>query len=85
LITEWRDIDIPLSQLSPMMITFLPRPYPTVGFDYWDQGDKTKDTPLDLKDLEALQISFGSRLFSKSTDVRHVIEIEEVRLGFKSQ
>jgi hypothetical protein len=68
-----------------MTITFLPRPYPTVGFDYWDQGEKTSKTPLDLKDLEALQISFGSRLFPKWTDAKHAIEIESVYLGLKSQ
>lgn len=84
LTTAWQEIEIPLSGFRPAVATWLPRSYPTVGFDYWDQGNKAAGGLLDLKDLEALQVSFGSRMFPDFTDARHAFEIEEIGLDTKA-
>jgi hypothetical protein len=84
LTADWQTIEIPLMDFQPTVATWLPRSYPTIGFDYWDQGQKTDSRPLDLKDLEAVQISMGARFFPEFTDTRHAVEIEEIQLAKKS-
>jgi hypothetical protein len=68
---EWQEIEIPLSALKKDSFLLLPRPYP--GFlPLWF---KTKnDRPLDISDIEKLEISFGD------LDQLSSLEIESVRL-----
>ena len=77
--TNWREIEIPLDRLTPTVITFLPRPYPTI-FNYWDQGSVEELSTLNLKEIEAIQFSFGSRLFPDAIDKQHSIEVESLVL-----
>jgi hypothetical protein len=85
LTADWQTIEIPLKDFRPSVAAWLPRSYPTIGFDYWDQGDKADSRPLDLTDLEAMQISFGARMFPEFTDTRHAVEIEEIELDIQSE
>jgi len=75
LTTKWQQIEIPLSKLRPMVVTYLPRPYPTI-FNYWDQGSETSTNKLNIKQLEACQISFGARLLPTHTADAHSIEVQ---------
>ncbi len=81
---EWKEYEIPLSRLEPMTASWLPRPYPTVGLDYWDQPDRNGG-PADWSRLEAVQVSFGARLFPEAANEPHALEIEEIVLVCSSQ
>jgi hypothetical protein len=80
LTTDWKEISIPTDRLEPMTATWLPRPYPTVGLDYWDQPDRSGGGPVDWSRLEAVQVSFGGRLFPEAVDEPHAVEIEKIVL-----
>ncbi len=77
---EWKEHEIPLSRLEPMTASWLPRPYPTVGLDYWDQPDRSGGGPVDWSRLEAVQVSFGARLFPEAANEPHALEIERIFL-----
>ncbi|HOK65184.1 MAG TPA: cellulase family glycosylhydrolase [Anaerohalosphaeraceae bacterium] len=77
---DWKEHEIPLSRLEPMTASWLPRPYPTVGLDYWDQPDRSSGGLVDWSRLEAVQVSFGARLFPEAVNEPHALEIEEILL-----
>lgn len=85
LTSEWKELDIRLGRLEPMTATWLPRPYPTVGLDYWDQPDRSRGGPIDWSQLEAIQISFGGRLFPEAVNESHAIEIERIVLVYSPE
>lgn len=64
---------------QPAVVTFLPRPYPTI-FNYWDQGSIDKTGICDLQNIQAVQISFGSRLLKGNINMPHAIEVESLIL-----
>jgi len=82
LTTEWNEVIVPLAEMHPLTVTDLPRPYPTI-FEYWQKNPSNrpgKGDRLDLNRLEAIQISFGGRLFPKSVDKPHTVEVETIAL-----
>jgi len=82
LTTKWNEVIVPTGDLHLMTVTDLPRPYPTI-FEYWQKNPSNrggKGDHLDLNKLEAIQISFGGRLFPKSVDNPHAIEVETIAL-----
>lgn len=80
LTTQWQEQEIALSRLEPATASWLPRPYPTVGLDYWDQPDRSVGGPVDWSRLEAVQISIGGRLFPQAVNDSHAVEIEQIVL-----
>lgn len=82
---DWKEHEIPLSRLEPTTASWLPRPYPTVGLDYWDQPDRSGGGPVDWSRLEAVQVSFGARLFPEAANEPHALEIERIFLVHSSR
>jgi len=48
--------------------------------NYWNQGSIEELSPLNLKEIEAIQFSFGSRLFQDAIYKQHSIEVESLIL-----
>ena len=75
--TSSTDYSLELSDLNPVKIVTLPRPYPTF-LPYFFEG-KTGDK-MNLEDVETLQISIGPGIPEDELENRHAIAIESVRL-----
>ena len=72
---DWKEIEIPLSSLQKDAFLLLPRPYP--GF--LPLRFKTaQNKPLNIRDIEKLEISFDENI--QSTSERVSIEVESVWL-----
>ncbi len=75
--TSSKDYSLELSDLEPVKIVTLPRPYPTF-LSYFFEG-KTADK-MNIEDVETLQISIGPGIPEDQLRNRHAIAIESVRL-----
>ena len=68
--------------LRPAAVAVMPRGFPRI-FPYWQEPSASQDSKgdhLKLRELAALQISLGQRLFSEDTDGPHAIEVESITL-----
>jgi len=82
LTTKWQQISIPLSQLKHTAITDLPQPCPK-RLEYRQKGPAGRggeNDRLRIKDIEAIQFSFGARLFPDRLDRPHAIELQSITL-----
>jgi hypothetical protein len=73
--TRSGDYAITLSELRPVKLVTMPRPYPTFLPYYFENGREGK---LDMKDAETLQISVGPGLQDPSS--AYQFSIESIRL-----
>ena len=72
-----KDYAIGLSDLNPVKLVTLPRPYPTF-LPYFFEGAHTGE--LNIGDVETLQISIGPGIPESELQNRHAIAIESIRL-----
>jgi hypothetical protein len=72
-----KDYTLTLSDLRPVKIVTLPRPYPTF-LPYFFEG-KPGDQ-IKIEDIETLQISIGPGIPDNQFEDRHAIAIESVRI-----
>lgn len=82
LTTKWRHIGIPLGRLKHTAITDLPQPAPKniVHLEKGPAGRGGRGDRLRIKDIEAVNFSFGGRLFPYRLDKPHAIELESITL-----
>ncbi|MBL0740512.1 cellulase family glycosylhydrolase [Chryseolinea lacunae] len=66
-----------LNQLHPVKLVTLPRPYPSFLPYYFESS---KQSPLNLSAVEALQFSIGPSIPATELDRKHGVAIESVRL-----
>jgi len=71
------EYSLSLSELKPVSLVTLPRPYPTF-LDYFFKSSVS--TPLQLEAVETLQISIGPGIAETDLQRRHGVAIESVRL-----
>ena len=71
------EYNVALSDLKPIKMVSLPRPYPTFLPYYFERNEVVK---LDMNALEALQISIGPGIPESSLERDHGVAIESVRL-----
>ena len=74
---EYKDYSIPLSDLKPVSLVTLPRPYPTF-LPYYFSGKPGGG--LNLENVETLQISIGPGMASRKLEEPVEIGMESVRL-----
>lgn len=72
-----KDYSLALSDLKPVKIVTLPRPYPTFLSYFFDGKPSGK---MRIEDVEVLQISIGPGLPKEQLEERHAIAIESIRL-----
>lgn len=72
-----RDHTINLSELKPVKLVTLPRPYPTF-LPYWFEGSTAR--ALDLNNIEALQISIGPGIPESKLNNVQGVAIESIRI-----
>lgn len=75
--TAMQEIEIPLSELAPVKLVTMPRPYPTFLPYYF--FNKT-DSPLNIEDIEGIQISVGPGLPETGLANPHGIGIVRIML-----
>lgn len=75
--TAMQEMEIPLSELVPVKLVTMPRPYPTFLPYYFFME---KGSPLRLEDLEGLQISIGPGLPEARLSGSHGIGVVSVML-----
>ncbi len=72
-----QEYEIPIADLEEVPLVTMPRPYPTFLPYFFEGGG---DDPLELRDIEGLQISLGPRIFEDLRNKPHGIGIVEVYL-----
>src|SRR5690606_15804224 len=79
LTANWRDIEVQISELRPVTLALLPRPYPE--FLPNEGPAPAPDGPLDLRRVDGVQVRIGSSLYpSSAAPGPHGFEIERVVL-----
>jgi hypothetical protein len=74
---DWQEVRLPLEALSPLTPPQVPHPWPLpVG----ESGKSEAGRGLCVRELTALQISFGPGLFPDQEDKAGAIELEEIAL-----
>jgi hypothetical protein len=71
------EYQLSLSDLKPVKLVTLPRPYPTF-LSYYFEGDMKDE--MDLKTIETLQISIGPGVPQSELENSHALAIESIRL-----
>jgi hypothetical protein len=82
LTAEWKEIRIPLSELSFTKKTKLPRGRPAVN-PYWLPAPVVrggKDDRLNIENIQAIQFSIGTRFLKTHVEGPHAVELEGARL-----
>jgi hypothetical protein len=71
------DYKLSISDLKPVKLVTLPRPYPTF-LSYFFESNSTES--LNINDIESLQISIGPGIPSEELGESHGLAVESVRL-----
>lgn len=74
---EHKDYELSISQLKPVKMVTLPRPYPTF-LDYYFEGGTQK--PLVLADVETIQLSVGPGLTGAELENAQAFAIQSIQV-----
>ena len=72
-----KDYELSLSDLKPVRLVTLPRPYPTF-LSYFFDNKSTE--PFDITKVEAIQLSIGPGMSETEAQEQHGVSIESIRL-----
>ncbi len=75
--TSSKDYSVPLSNLKPVKLVTLPRPYPTF-LPYFFESSKSGE--LNIDHVETLQLSIGPGIPENELESAHAIAVESIRL-----
>jgi hypothetical protein len=83
--SKWQEIQVELDKLTVVKAAMLPRGWPEVN-PYWmrtSEDNKVNKATLEIQNVNAVQFSLGARFYPKTTDGKHTVEIESIKLEGK--